>query len=370
MQIVKEENSNNIRKLLKGTKLKTFFKFAISIILILVSGYYSIKGIPLSDIQNTIIQSNYLWVILSIPFILLAHFLRGMRWKTMLEPIGEVKSYLNLFKAVMIGYFANSVTPRGGELLRPYVYARSEGFSFSSTFATIIVERVIDLLTLLTLFGLSLLLFSEKIIFALEATFTRLNVNISPANFLSLIVIIVFVLIISFYPPFIRFFLKILIRPFSHKIYERLISLFDKFQKGFAIIKKPSRYFRMAMESVAIWICYGAPMFLMFYSFGFQARLNLTPGDAFLLLIVVGVAVTIAPTPGAIGVHHVAVRWAMMALYATSGLTEREAVGYAILTHGTNFIVNTLVGAYFYLREKKIIPETEKISEELEESSG
>jgi len=119
-------------------KLKTIAKYIFTIALIVVSGYLSIKDIALEDIINALANANYLWVILSIPIILLAHWLRAMRWKTMLKPLIQKTSTYRLFKAVMIGYAANSVTPRGGELLRPYVYAREEGISFSSCFGLLL----------------------------------------------------------------------------------------------------------------------------------------------------------------------------------------------------------------------------------------
>ncbi|MDQ1266463.1 MAG: hypothetical protein QG635_1615 [Bacteroidota bacterium] len=346
-------------------KVSSIIKFTIVIILIVVSAYYSVKDIKPEDLWNALRQANFLWVILSIPVILLSHWLRAMRWRIMLKPIVQGSSTLNLFKAVMIGYAANSVTPRGGELLRPFVYSRQEKVSFSSVFGTIVVERFIDLLTLLLIFLLALIIFSGKIIQALQNIFDKLNVDIKPSNFLYLSAIVLLVLIISFYPPIVDFFLRIIVKPFSKRIYDGINSKFHKFRIGFAIIKDPSAYLRLVLESVAIWICYGIPMYLMFFCFGFNNNMDLGAGDAFLLLVVVGVATTIAPTPGAIGVHHVAVRVAMVILY---GITEKEALAYAVITHATNYIVQTLVGGFFYIRTKNLIPSRSKMDEEIENS--
>jgi len=61
---------------------------------------------------------------------------------------------MNLFSAVMVGYAINNVTPRGGELVRPYILARREKISKSAVFGTIIVERVIDIIFLMLMFGI------------------------------------------------------------------------------------------------------------------------------------------------------------------------------------------------------------------------
>ncbi|MEM4260696.1 MAG: lysylphosphatidylglycerol synthase transmembrane domain-containing protein [Candidatus Woesearchaeota archaeon] len=350
-------------------KTKTILKIVISIVLIVISGYFSVKDISFEELADDVINANYFWVIISIPIILLAHVLRAWRWKTMLKPIIDAKSIYNLFKAVMIGYAANSVTPRGGELLRPYSYARQENVSFTSVFATIIVERFLDILTLLSLFALSLILFNEKINSALTEVMIKLGdgtsstINLNSIIFISAILLIV--IIFAFYPPIAEFLLKIFVKPFSKKYYEKFVTLFEKFRVGFGIIKKPREYVRIIIQSLLIWVCYGLPMYLMFFSFDFQSRLDLGADDAFLLLIVVGIAVTIAPTPGAVGVHHVAVRWAMMALYAKYGLTMKEALAYAIITHGINYIVNSLVGGYYYVRLKKKIPQKGEIEAEI-----
>lgn len=338
-------------------KIKTAIKFTVAIVLILVSGYYSIKDTDPDDLMNALTGANYLWVLLCVPIILFSHYLRAIRWKIMMKPIIKVKSVYNLFKAVMIGYAANAVTPRGGELLRPYVYARKEGVSFSSTFATIIVERFLDLLTLLVLFVAALFAYQDKILHALNVIFDRLDVNIEPQNFLFVIMIVVTVMIISFFPPVIRFMLRVFIRTFSVRYYDKIISIFEKFRKGFAIIKEPKEYFRIAVYSILIWICYGIPNFLIFYAFGF----DLGADDAFFLLIINGVAVTLAPTPGSIGVLHVAIRLALVIIY---GFSEQDAVAYAIVNHGVSYLISTIVGGYYYVRHKPEKPVSEAIKEE------
>ncbi len=338
-------------------KLKTTIKSVIAVALIIVSGYFSIKDTDPDDLMKALSGANYFWVLICVPIILLSHYLRAVRWQIMMKPIIKVKSIYNLFKAVMIGYAANAVTPRGGELLRPYVYARKEGVSFSSTFATIIVERFLDLLTLLVLFVAALFVFKDKILQALDVVFDKLNVNIEPQNFLFALLIVVTVMIISFFPPVIRFFLRVFIKSFSVKIYEKVLSIFEKFRKGFAIIKEPKEYFRIAMYSLLIWFCYGIPNYLIFFAFGF----DLGADDAFFLLIINGVAVTLAPTPGSIGVFHVAIRLALVIIY---GLSEQDAVAYAIVNHGISYIISTVVGGYYYIRHKPEKPVSEAIKEE------
>lgn len=328
-------------------RTKKYVRFLISAILIIVSVWYATRDIDFKELWNIIINANYLWVILSVPVILLSHWIRAMRWKTMLEPALRIKSpsTWNLFSAVMIGYAFNCVLPRGGEFIRPFVIARREKVSFTSTFATIIVERVIDVITLMMLFAFVFLFLSNQVISA----FTEIDVN----KILTIVLLIIFVGIVSFYPPVFRFLIRIILKPISQKFYDKISDLFEKFVKGFAIIKSPSKYLKLSFESVLIWFCYTVPMYLMFFSFNLHTTANLDFWDAILLIVISGIGVTIAPTPGAFGVYHVLIRDSMILFY---GLRSEEALAYATLTHGVNYLIQVIVGGLFFMREnvKKI----------------
>ncbi|MCK5741801.1 MAG: flippase-like domain-containing protein, partial [Chlorobi bacterium] len=112
-------------------KLKSFLKYFLSFIILVISVWYAVRDVNIYELKDVIFDADYLWVFLSVPVILLSHWVRAARWKTMLKPIKETKSVFNLFSAVMIGYFFNCVVPRGGEFIRPYVVARREKISYS-----------------------------------------------------------------------------------------------------------------------------------------------------------------------------------------------------------------------------------------------
>ncbi|MFW5662496.1 MAG: lysylphosphatidylglycerol synthase transmembrane domain-containing protein, partial [Bacteroidota bacterium] len=123
--------------------VKKALQWSVTAIILIVSIYYATKGIDYTTLWQVLKTADYEWVLIPIPIMLLSHWLRAMRWRTMLKPIFEPGSLWNMFSAVMIGYAMNNVIPRGGEFLRPYVYAKREKKSFSSVFATIVVERFI-----------------------------------------------------------------------------------------------------------------------------------------------------------------------------------------------------------------------------------
>lgn len=337
--------------------LGSILQWAISIGLMVGALYFAFKDIAFNDITNVLINEvNYLYPFLSIPVILLSHYVRAIRWKTFLDPVKKVDSTWNLFSAVMILYAVNTIIPRGGEFLRPYVISKREKISYSSTFATIVLERVIDVISLMVVFGIIFVLLSEEILKILPA-----QVNQNSIIILSTMIIVVALL--NLYPPFVDFMLRYTVKFFSESLYEKLKDLFDKFKKGLYILKSPSKYFRIAVESLLIWVLYALPLFITFYAFDFQSELNLGFQDSLMLVVVAGIAVTIAPSPGGAGVYHLFMQQSMVNLYNVDAST---ALAFATVVHGFSVISQTVVGFMFFKREglKSMIPKKE-VQEEI-----
>lgn len=103
-------------------------------------------------------KANYFWIGLTLTIGLLAYFSRATRWKYVLEPLGYKTSFWNRYHAIMIGYIMNLTIPRAGEPTRSAMLYRSEGVPFSKSFGTIIAERAIDLVCLLTIFFITILI--------------------------------------------------------------------------------------------------------------------------------------------------------------------------------------------------------------------
>src|SRR5918999_2157802 len=86
--------------------------------------------------------------------VILTYIIRAYRWQFLLHPIG-VTRFRTAFRTTVIGFAALGVLPaRAGDVLRPYLLARQEGLSTSATFATIVMERVLDLIAVLMLLAL------------------------------------------------------------------------------------------------------------------------------------------------------------------------------------------------------------------------
>ena len=141
---------------------RKWIKYLILVILFLAAatwfGLTRLKdnGFDWGKFQTALLSLDPLWLGLAIFLIFLTYIGRAIRWAAMIKPIAPQASLVRLFRAQVIGFTAVTLFGRPGELVRPYLIARSESISFSSQMAVWFLERVFDLLAVLLLFGLAL----------------------------------------------------------------------------------------------------------------------------------------------------------------------------------------------------------------------
>lgn len=140
-------------------RLLTIFQYVFFLALGFFLVWWSVKDLTSEDrseIRLALKTARY-WLIIPVFCILfLSHYIRAIRWKLLIEPLGYKPSTANTVFAVFIGYLANQAVPRLGEVLKCTVLARYEKIPADKLIGTIILERVIDALTLLIIFGITL----------------------------------------------------------------------------------------------------------------------------------------------------------------------------------------------------------------------
>jgi uncharacterized protein (TIRG00374 family) len=113
--------------------------------------WYFLSGLSDKDIEQSkdaFFTANYFWVGLGVIVSLASHVSRAYRWLFLLEPLGYKPKLINAYHAVMSGYVINFTVPRSGEIARAGLLASYEKVPFEKGFATIVIERVIDVLML------------------------------------------------------------------------------------------------------------------------------------------------------------------------------------------------------------------------------
>src|SRR5436190_20342720 len=122
-----------------------------------------LRNVPLRDVAAAIVHARAGWLGVSVAMAILNLVIRALRWQYLLEPLGHAR-FRNAFRATVVGFAASTVLPaRAGEVIRPYFLSRHEKMTATGAFATIILERVLDLLTVLVLLASSLFFFDRGI---------------------------------------------------------------------------------------------------------------------------------------------------------------------------------------------------------------
>ena len=132
----------------KFGKTGVIINYGLSVVLAVIFLYIAFHGVDFGEVLSIVSHANITWVVIFILITFLGHYLRALRWKFILNSVKPDTSMKNLFGALMVGYGVNCVTPKLGEVTRAVLIGKWEGFSRSSMFGTVILERVIDIISL------------------------------------------------------------------------------------------------------------------------------------------------------------------------------------------------------------------------------
>ena len=138
-----------------GKFLKIGFFFLLGIALI----WWSLHQIPAEEWTKftLALKQSKLWIVFPVFIILgLSHFLRALRWRLIMEPLGYQPSIANTYLAVLIGYLANLAIPRLGEVLKCTLLAKYEKVPAEKIVGTIVAERAFDVISLGIVFLMAL----------------------------------------------------------------------------------------------------------------------------------------------------------------------------------------------------------------------
>jgi len=281
------------------------------------------------------------YVLLAAVTLLAEFFLRAHRWAILLRPLGTQVRLMDLWSATVIGAAVNTLLPlRAGEIAKPMVVARRTGHRLSTLFATNVMERVFDLLGMVTILVIMVLMLPGS------PGDDTLVVNLyrygSIIGFAALAALAIFFLLATQENAARDLFEKILLiappaarRPFLH--------LFDGFVAGLGSTRNRNSLWKAGGLSVAMWLNGAVAIWLLFQAFGFE----LPFAAACFTGVAIALTVALPQAPGFIGVFHIAIEKTMVLW----GVPDAESKGYALVFWAVSFVPVTLVGLIAMWRE-------------------
>ena len=340
--------------------LLTVLKYAL---LLSISGalmWYAVRGQDLSRIGHYIRTANYFWLSLTLLLSTLGYFSRAYRWQMQLDASQHPTSYWKVYHAMMVGYLANLVLPRAGEVIRCSVLRRSSGVPVQVALGTVVTERVIDVVVLLLLLGSTLLLdfktfwgfFNDKLLGGKADSIAR--------NPLPLIIagIIALVLLAAAGYALFRNLEKLRQNAFFNKA---ILFVKGLLAGVFSILKLKNKGLFL-FHTVFTWAVYYAISYLAFFCFPETDNLDVRAGLAVLTFGTFGMA---EPVAGGIGPYHVLVQGILLVY----GVSKEAGIAYALVVHGAQTLLVVLLGGISFVavaaaEKRGIVDEAEVLAHE------
>lgn len=281
------------------------------------------------------------------------YLIRAIRWRTLLEPVSPGVRLANLFNATTLGFLAVFLVGRTGEIVRPVALSSKEHVRPSASLATILMERVFDMVTVVAFFGVDLLVFKPPL--ADAATISKIR---TAGGVLMAIAIgsIFGLLMLHRHRVGAVDFLDRFLQPFGRRIRKGVTSLVTHFAEALSILHDRRELLVVSFWSFVLWVVCAVTNLLIFRAFG----LNLTMGAA-VFVLGFGLVGSLVPTPGgAAGAFHVATAGGLILL----GVLENDAKSIAIVLHLIVFgsalplgVVTLLRGGYSLSRLRTALSE-------------
>jgi uncharacterized protein (TIRG00374 family) len=289
--------------------------------------YLAVRNVHPEQVWTSLRESNYWWALPSIALLGASQAVRALRWQY-LFPAATRPSYRPVLEATLIGQFFNNVLPaRAGEAARVIALNRSAGTPATEVAATVVVERLYDVVALLAMLFVLLPWLPE----------------VTWVHAASILAIALVVLTAAGVVVLVRYGerpARWLLRPFARLPFvsaEQTERAAASIHRGAASLYDPALAFVAMTLTVVSWILLALSAWVLMLGFD----LGLSPLAGVLVMVAVGLAWILPSSPAAVGVFEAAVLISLKAY----GIEKSAALSYALVLHAVNFFPYVLAGA-------------------------
>ena len=321
-----------------------------AIVLALAMGLVALflHNVDLWRVARDIVHARPEWLALSLATSFVNLAIRSWRWQWLLRPLSPT-SFGTAFRATAVGFAASSLLPaRAGELIRPYFLARQRRrahavtMSATGAFATIIIERLLDVVTVLVLLASYVFMFGRDVGAANPMLFPILKWAGATAGAGAAGALVV-LFVLAGDPERLGRTMTRLGQVLPSALAGVIARIAEKFARGLGAIRRPAALLIALAWSFPLWLSIAVGIWAV--AMAFQFAVPFTGSFLLISLLTLGVAV---PTPGAIGGFHEAFRLGATAFF---GAPDAAAVGAAIVLHAFTIGPSLLLGVLFAAEE-------------------
>jgi len=340
--------------------LKKSGQLLIGLIVAFAAVYYTMRNVSVSELMDSFRHVNYIWLLPTFVLMCLTYVARAIRWRVLLLPVKEVRTF-ELFSPLMVGFMASVLPARAGELVRAYLLGKKFELSFASSLATIVVERLFDMILLLFLFSWILVFHGE--IFDSNIAWSGISIRDLAFQFgifslVLVLVLIAFIYLLTFHNEKAMAVVHWLVRPFPEKWQFKLIQMTETFRQGLEIFRNLKALVFIAVATVGVWALIVLQYYPLYWAYELQDK---SATSLILLTVMICILITVLPTPAFLGSFNAGV---LIALHEIMGEAEVATVSFGFVAWGVNFAVIVLGGVYFILHDHISVRKLVDIEEE------
>ncbi len=298
----------------------------------------AMRGVPegecslIGKVLNDFTNANYFWIFMVLVAFTVSNISRTIRWLMLIKPLGYRPRPINAFGSIVIGYFANLGLPRMGEVIRAGTLANYEKIGVEKVMGTIVVDRIVDVISILLVTALAIALEYDTMI-----SFAEQYINLGEkfgglGGLLKILAPIGLLGLITLY--LLRNWLR------QSKIFRKIEAIAFGFYEGLRSISRLDKPGLFLLHSINIWFMYFLMNYMLFFSF--EPTSNLSPLVALVVFVFGGWGIVI-PSPGGMGTYHFLVQTALM-MYGLSGDDgfSFANIGFFSVQLGCNVILGIL----------------------------
>jgi len=301
--------------------------------------WLSMKDVHFTEVLGALRRANGFGFVLVMSITIFGFWLRAVRWRYFIDA-GRPLAVGSLFSATMIGFMANNVLPfRLGEFVRPWALARRERLSKSTLFATVLVERAVDMLTLLGIFGVTMVVHPIA-----ENTDAGRLVQWGARLLVGLCVALtLFVIAVERNRALAQSVVRLVSGPLPGSARDRVATMMERFIEGLGLFRDLGRLAVVFSLSFAMFLCFACALAVSLWSL----QISLPWYAGLVMLVITAIGIMVPAAPGYIGTLNIACT-AGLALF---GVGKAQSVPFSWFYFFSQWLPITAVGLVCLNRE-------------------
>ena len=327
--------------------MKRYQQLIFGLVIALIALYYTLRNVSFSEVLHSFKEMDHVYLIPAVAIVLLSYVFRAYRWKVLLETSLKV-NVSELYSPLMVGFLGNFLPARAAEILRPYLLSKKSDITFSAAFASIIMERLFDMIILI--FIVIWVFWFESNVFSSDLQFSGFSVQEMAIQFgqfcaVAVVALIVFIYSLLSHKKMVMKLVYWFTSFMNEKWRDKVKFFVDEFAISCEVVKNFTALTKISASSVLVWIANIFYLYPLYYAFDLQYK---SIPSLLILTVMVAIFITVIPTPAFLGSYNAGV---FIALHEIMGESEAKSVSFGMVGWILSAGVILVGGLYFIFHD-------------------